>query len=189
MAAVHGWRPNHEKEADDKKKEEARKAQELENATKAKERLEATKKRLEEERAARLKKEAEDKAAAAKKIADASSDTQKLVSAAVAEATNRLRDEMLAAQSEMVPGTLRSARSLLEGGGFQRRMTWGERRAMRRIENGADKLRREISRAFDGRESEFVVSSLDSLTHIEIGARLEMMRPRAEPADPSEETA
>ncbi len=179
MALATGWRSSAEREADEKAKEAARKQQEKENAEKAKSNLEATKARLMKER-----EEREAKEAAAKKAAESKSvDHTKAINEAVAAATANLREEMLAEMAEQMPGTLKSAKALLEGGGFQRRMTWAERRAMRRIEHRTDQLRAEITRAFDDRPSEFVGSTLDSLTHIEVGARLELMRPQDDKAE------
>jgi hypothetical protein len=72
---------------------------------------------------------------------------------------------------------LARAMELLKAGGFTRRMSWRDRRALRKIERNIDRVRQSLQDAFPDSENS-IAKSLDSLAHIEVTARLEMMRAR-----------
>lgn len=70
---------------------------------------------------------------------------------------------------------LARAMELLKNGGFTRRLTWRDRRNLRKLERKIDAVREQLHQAFPDTNSS-VAKSLDSLAHIEVTARLEMMR-------------
>ena len=70
---------------------------------------------------------------------------------------------------------LARAMELLKGGGFTRRLTWRDRWRLRRVEKAIDNVRQRLQDAFPAADS-VMAKSLDSLAHIEVTARLEMMR-------------
>ena len=79
-------------------------------------------------------------------------------------------------QRPQAAGALKRTSDLLERGGFTRALTWRDRRALKRIERSARAMRSSLLRAFAGQESTaFVRQACDSLAHIEITSRLELM--------------
>jgi len=92
------------------------------------------------------------------------------------EAREKAEREKAAIEAATVAGQVRG---LLQKGGFARRLTWAERVKLRRIERASDKVRARLEDAF-GKEGQnaFIENALDSLAHIEVAARLELLRKR-----------
>ncbi len=79
------------------------------------------------------------------------------------------------AQTAPVDATMRRFEELLRAGGFTRRLTWRQRRALRKIERRCDRVRTALHDAFAGTPPEGVMRSMDSLAALEAVARLEML--------------
>ena len=135
--------------------------------------LEATKERLkreQREREERKAKEEKEKAEKAAAEAKAKAEKEAAEKAAAAEA----------AKPQMA-GTQQRAMDLISMGNFTRRLSFWERHRLRKIEAAADKLRRRLASAFSrDANNDYVCEAYDSLAHIEVAARLEMLRFDAE---------
>lgn len=71
--------------------------------------------------------------------------------------------------------TLALAQELLKAGGFGRRLTWRERRALRAVERACDSVRRAVGDVFDAPPAS-VSSAIDGLAALEAICRLEAMK-------------
>lgn len=141
--------------------------------------------KIEREREQRVLRDAKDKAeATCKTIETKLKEVETKLSDAVKakEAAEKARDEAVKEldERESEPshtGMAQRALELLGDGRFCRRMTWGERRALRRIESVSDRMRKELLHMFpDACRIPVISMALDTIAQIEVSARLQLMR-------------
>jgi translation initiation factor IF-2 len=123
--------------------------------------------RIEKQKKEREEREAKEKAAAKPEPAKT-------------EAKSDAKAEPAPAATAPVDATMRRFEELLRNGGFTRRLTWRQRRALRKIERRCDRVRTALHDAFAGEPPEGVLVSMDSLAALEAVARLEMLCAKAD---------
>lgn len=168
MSTSVGWRKLSQVSTESVAEKNAREARERTEKDKASGITEEEKRKRREaiERSQRERKEREEREAKERKAKEEK------------DAAEKAAKEAAAAEADAMASVPECVQGLLVAGGFTRRLTWRERRGLRRVERAAERLRTCIEQTLGKERCEgaFARYAYDGLAHIEVACRLELLR-------------